>query len=46
MNNHRESQKAPSERTAEADPSPCEDGTGNSRDGAKEPRTGHTKEEA
>lgn len=46
MNNHHESQKAPSERPAEADPSPSSDGTGNSQDGSKEPRTEHTEEEA
>ena len=46
MNNQRKSQEAPSERPAEADPSPGEDGMGNSRDGAKEPRTEQTKEES
>lgn len=46
MNNHHESQKTPSERPARVDPSPGEDGTGNRRDGAKEPRTEQTKEEA
>ena len=46
MNNHRKSQEAPSERPAGVDTSPGEDGLGNSRGGAKEPRTGHTKEEA
>lgn len=46
MNNHRKSQEATSERPAEADPSPSSDGTENSQDGAKEPRTEQTKEEA
>ena len=46
MNNQRKSQEAPSERPAEADPSPGEDGTGNSQEGAKETRTEQTKEEA
>ncbi len=46
MNNQRKSQEAPSERPAEADPSPSADRTGNSREGAKETRTEHTKEEA
>ena len=46
MNNHRKSQEAPSERPARPDPGPSSDGTGNSQDGAKETRTGQTKEEA
>lgn len=46
MNNHRKSQEAPSERPAGVDPSPGEDGLENSQEEAKEPRTGHTKEEA
>ena len=46
MNNQRKSQEAPSERPAGVDPSPGEGGTGNSRDGAKEPRTEQTREEA
>lgn len=46
MNNHHESQKAPSERPARPGPSPSADRTGNSQEGAKEPRTEQTKEEA
>lgn len=46
MNNHRKSQKAPSERPADPNPSPSADRTGNSQEGAKETRTGHTEEEA
>lgn len=46
MNNQRKSQKAPSERPADPDPSPSSDRTGNSQDGAKETRTEHTKEES
>lgn len=39
MSNHRKLREAPSERPAGFDPSPSEDGLGNSQDGAKETRT-------
>ena len=46
MSNHRKLREAPSERPADTDPSLSADRTGNGQEGAKEPRTEHTKEES